>query len=305
MPISATDPRYLAETIPHAMRLFIDECQSRFRLPATHVGSKGDLNHSSGYHRSRNWIVNSPDSAYRLDDYSVRSAADRDGDGNWLAAVDLSLPTSTLKVVCQRLKAASDANDPRVAGWREFLGTVDGVNTYGWDFVGRYRKTPDRSHLWHLHLSRQRRYADTPMLGIIDVMLGDTMSTVYEGALGLYAKLLYEDWSPTRQEWVAAGGAASTYDLLGQNGSARNNLRLHLDRQDAVLAALGADLAELKARPAANLSVEDRTAIVEELKAAIVAELGDVLPTADEINAALDAAIESRLNGATIRTAGH
>lgn len=173
MPISASDPRYLAEYAPTGLQQFIDEARRRFALPASHVGSKGDLQHSSGYHRSRNWIVNSPDSRLRLEDYSIRSAADRAGDGNWLAAVDISLPTNLLRQVCQRLKAASDVGDQRLAGWREFLGTLDGVNTFGWDFVGRYRKTPDRSHLWHLHLSRQRQHANTPMLGILDVMLGD------------------------------------------------------------------------------------------------------------------------------------
>ena len=176
MPIRANDPRYLAEYIPTELQRFIDEARRRFGLPATHVGAKGDLNHASGYHRSRNWIVNSPDSRFRLDDYSVRSAADRAGDPNWLSAVDISLPPDRLVEVCQRLRMAAIQRDPRLHGWREFLGTLNGTTVYGFDFIGGYTKTPDRSHLWHLHLSRQRQHANTPMLDILDVMLGDDMT---------------------------------------------------------------------------------------------------------------------------------
>lgn len=281
MPISASDPRYLAEYIPGALQEFINEARRRFALPASHVGAKGDLNHSYGYHRSRNWIVNSPDSRFRLDDYSIQSAPDRAGDGNWLAAVDISIGGELLKTVCQRLKTAADARDPRLTGWREFLGTLDGVNTYGWDFIGHYRKTPDRSHLWHLHLSRQRQYCNTPMLGILDVMLGDDMLTPDQ-----------QQQLSNIHDWLFDFCRGLTIADAGTPHIARyvpNEI-----------------LTQLRDRPAAvGLSTEDRAAIVADLKAAVVGELADLLPSAAEIKEALDAAIEERLNGATIHTTGH
>lgn len=280
MPISATDPRYIAEYIPARLQEFIDEARRRFALPASHVGSKGDLNHSYGYHRSRNWIVNSPDSRFRLDDYSIRSTADRAGDGNWLAAVDISIATDLLKTVCQRLKAAADAGDQRLAGWREFLGTLDGVNTYGWDIVGRYKKTPDRSHLWHLHLSRQRQYCNTPMLGILDVMLGDDMLT-------------------TEQQQQLTNIHSWLFQLC------KGNVPADAGTPHVTTFVPNQILTTLRDRPAAALSAEDRAAIVADLKAAVVGELAALLPSAEDINAAVDAAIEERLNGATIHTTGH
>lgn len=171
MPISTVDPVYRAEIVPSELARFAIAVRARFGLPSANVGIKGDSGHASGYHRSRRWILQSPDSRYGASDYSVRSADDLAGDSDWLAAVDISFgSTATLIQVCRRLKAASDRDDPRLHGWREFLGTLDGVHPYGWDFVQHYAKVPDRSHLYHLHLSRQRRYANTPMTAILGVM---------------------------------------------------------------------------------------------------------------------------------------
>jgi hypothetical protein len=50
LPISANRPPLTApSTIPAQLQVFIDEARRRFALPATHVGAKGDLGHSSGY----------------------------------------------------------------------------------------------------------------------------------------------------------------------------------------------------------------------------------------------------------------
>jgi hypothetical protein len=66
-------------------------------------------------------------------------------------------------------------------------------------------------------------------------------------------------------------------------------------------------LNQLLARPVTApvvMTAADRAAIVEDLKAAILAELPDT-PTVEDINAAVDKAVDTRINGATIRTAGH
>lgn len=74
-------------------------------------------------------------------------------------------------------------------------------------------------------------------------------------------------------------------------------------------AKLGAKLDDLLDRPPAAPTPEQwaelKTAVAADVKAAVVAELADLLPSAEDINNAVDAAVDARMNGATIRTAGH
>ena len=51
------------------------------------------------------------------------------------------------------------------------------------------------------------------------------------------------------------------------------------------------------------LSADDRAAIVADLKAAVLAELPALVPTLDELKTVCEDAVESRLDGATIKTA--
>ena len=64
----------------------------------------------------------------------------------------------------------------------------------------------------------------------------------------LRIKLMYEMWAPSRDEWVKAGGAPATYDLLAQDGSGQNNLAIALNAMDE-------KLDQLLARPAATVDV--------------------------------------------------
>jgi hypothetical protein len=82
----------------------------------------------------------------------------------------------------------------------------------------------------------------------VAIVNGDDMA--FKAAADLFAKLLFDDWDPTDlKAWEAAGGDPAVYALLGEHGSDRNKLRQHLDAQDAAIAALATQLAELKARP--------------------------------------------------------
>lgn len=64
----------------------------------------------------------------------------------------------------------------------------------------------------------------------------------YFEPLGLYAKLIYENWAPTKDEWVAASGDPAIYDLLAKYGSGRNGLKLKLDEIVEALKALAEKL---------------------------------------------------------------
>lgn len=132
-------------------------------------GIVGDTAHSFGYHLARRDLPS--------DDYSVQLRRDRLGADDCASALDVSLPPDLMKVCTRRLLDAARAKDPRLKALREFCGTLDGQSTYPWDLstntsegVGSW----DDSHLWHIHLSFYRAYADRydVLAPIADVFAG-------------------------------------------------------------------------------------------------------------------------------------
>lgn len=137
------------------------------------VGGKGDNAHLRGYHRSREWILNSRWSLYGSQDYSVVQALDRGGDPRWLSAMDATpRDTETLIAMCQRLDRAVRADElPQV---REWYGNLNGdIVVDGWDAVRRQAATSDSSHLWHLHISLYRSRADWDHTHLLRVLTGE------------------------------------------------------------------------------------------------------------------------------------
>lgn len=90
----------------------------------------------------------------------------------------------------------------------------------------------------------------------------------WQKLIWLYLKLVYENWAPTRDEWLAAGGEASAYDALAVYGSGRNGLALALDKLTKRLDALAAP--DPEAFAAALVS---NTAFVDALAAAVAAKV--------------------------------
>lgn len=136
---------------------------------ATLSGIVGDLAHQAegGYHISRQ--DNSPD------DYSVQLPPDKLGDPTWASAIDMSMPPTQMKLVTSRLLAsAKDLNDPRLDVCREFYGTLDGITVTGWDTYYGVPATSDDSHLWHVHVSFLRAYANDPaaMNAVLSIVTG-------------------------------------------------------------------------------------------------------------------------------------
>ena len=81
-----------------------------------------------------------------------------------------------MRAVTARLVSAAKAGDPRLRALREFGGTTDGVRTHGFDLsTGRESFGEwDDSHLWHVHLSVYRAYANdaATLSPIASVMVG-------------------------------------------------------------------------------------------------------------------------------------
>lgn len=118
-------------------------------------GIVGDVAHSFGYHLCRNDLP--------ADDYSVVLPLDRLGDAGSASALDIKLGPAEMITVTNRLLTAAKAHDPRLYALREFCGTTDGLNTHPYD-LSNGQEGPlnswDSSHLWHVHFSFYRAYAN-------------------------------------------------------------------------------------------------------------------------------------------------
>lgn len=110
-----------------------------------------------GYHNYRN--------ALRSTDYSVRLPPDQEGPGDKASAFDWTFRTAQggnyarIMFYMDRVEAAFNREDPRLYGFREVLGQADpDSDAEGFDFYYWTRRTPDDSHLWHIHFSKHRKY---------------------------------------------------------------------------------------------------------------------------------------------------
>lgn len=180
MPISPRDPFYQAEFTPDSIAAMAAPLRAAYGVGADSFGSKGNVFHDSGYHRSRRWVLLSPDSEDGASDYSVQLPADRGGNGDAVSAFDFTpgewgSPDNRAKmiVITKRLRAAARANDPRLADLREVAGTEDGSHVVTFFAQGGADKDPfDATHLDHVHGSFWRNRNENNHQGIVDVMLG-------------------------------------------------------------------------------------------------------------------------------------
>ena len=107
-----------------------------------------------GYHNCRSQCSSS--------DYSVQKDYDKKGNSSASGALDLTLGDADMKKMTQRLIDACKAggNSGKLRALREFFGTTNGYDVTGMDVPGCYWVSSDDSHLWHIHMSSKRQYAD-------------------------------------------------------------------------------------------------------------------------------------------------
>ncbi|HET8581779.1 MAG TPA: hypothetical protein VFL65_00895 [Jatrophihabitans sp.] len=158
------------EHAPQALADLFNKCKAAAPSLGLKLGGiLGDQAHTYGYHRARAVLPSS--------DYSCQLADDRAGDAWSASALDLT-PTGAeaQRLITQRLIDATARKDPRLLAVREFFGSVDGRNVTGRDVRGGYAVTSDDSHLWHVHLSIFRRYANdaAALAPIVDVVAGNS-----------------------------------------------------------------------------------------------------------------------------------
>lgn len=177
MPIE-TESWWLAETVPPSLTALISDLRSFWGLPSVNFGTKGDTNHTAGYHRSWNWDRNSAYSTSRTYSTSETPGNRNPPDRNWVSALDITLPNDLLLATCQRLDlAVRSGNLEKITEW---YGNKDGdTRVDGYDNIRNAVASSDPSHLWHLHMSFDRGRVNENHDDVFAVLTGEGMAEVY------------------------------------------------------------------------------------------------------------------------------
>lgn len=166
----AGDRWYKAEIVPPTLAELRTKLIDHFDIPPDWIGIRGNPEtHKRGFHRSRNFIVNSPLCTDR--GYSVTAAVNKGGNGDWVCGLDFKLDHARLLLVCKRLDVALKSG--RLEKVLEFYGNTNGDSRVdGWDNIANVLATSDSSHLWHGHLGIARSRAGEDHSDIFAVMTG-------------------------------------------------------------------------------------------------------------------------------------
>jgi len=162
------DPWYQAEIIPPNLAQLRRDLLAHFHLAPEAIGIKGNpATHFRGYHRSLNFVIHSPLCTDRF--YSATAKVNREGDPNWIAAMDITLDSQRLVEVCRRLDVACRTGGlEKVIEWYGNLGGDNRVD--GWDNIANQVATSDPSHLGHLHMSFGRKNANDDHADVLQVL---------------------------------------------------------------------------------------------------------------------------------------
>jgi hypothetical protein len=172
------DPYLRAERQPPAIVALGVRLKAHYGVGPDAFGIKGNEYHYSGFHRSRNFLLQS--TLGNGGDYSTRGAKNQGGNGNNNCAWDLTPSVwgtdrnrQLMIEATKRLRTAARAHDPRLDAYYEFAGTEDGKHVVTFYAQGGEAKDPfDSSHLDHLHGSKWRSMADNDDTGVGDIILG-------------------------------------------------------------------------------------------------------------------------------------
>jgi hypothetical protein len=174
--VSITSESYWGrEIVTDSFNGLFRRCCDHFNSNPLGGGTKGNAAHTTGRHRSREWVQKSAFCTNRT--YGTLDKRDRDGNPRYIRALDVKLTAAQMRDVCHRLdNAVRGGRLPQVAEW---FGTFDNHTVVGW-YEG-HASSSDDSHLEHVHVGVWTVYADdVPALDeIYDVMTGDDMSELF------------------------------------------------------------------------------------------------------------------------------
>lgn len=156
---------------PELRRLCQEICRRTGRPPVA-AGTKGDRFHLEGAHRSQEWIRNSRFCTSRT--YTVQVGIDRE-QARHVAGFDFT-PGSARSMIAQSTRLLAALKAGRLEEVREFYGNIGGDRSVdGWNNLRDRPATADDTHLWHWHLSIDRRKLQDGALmeRILATALGD------------------------------------------------------------------------------------------------------------------------------------
>jgi hypothetical protein len=187
------EPWWGREIVTPELRRLGDELCRRTGRPRDAFGDKGNNVHLRGAHRSQEWILRSAYCTSRT--YTVQSGLTAE-QARHIAGVDFT-PGGADAMITQsrRLMAAMKAG--LLDGVLAIYCNVDGDQVVdGWDNVRDRAATSDSSHLWHWHLTLdRRRCADRQLMErIAAIALGDP----WEALMALTDQQQTDLW-----EWLA------------------------------------------------------------------------------------------------------
>jgi len=218
------------------------QLRAAYGTGAVSIGIKGNERHLSGGHRSQEWILNSAYVSPVGSTYTVQSGL-TSIQARHLAAIDFTPGVwgtpdnrAKMKVLTRRLIDAMKAG--QLDELDECFGTLDGATVTGWNNDRDATITADSSHLDHLHLRFDRRFADdnAVMVKTAAIMLGEDMTMSAEDLAAIATKVWNQDVDPSPTVSTAA------YRALN---AAQKDAAAALDG----VAELKAQVAELAARP--------------------------------------------------------
>jgi hypothetical protein len=173
LPDAKTHRWLLTYRVSSAHRWFVERLLAM--EPNTELG--GAYVDKAGHHNARE---NLP-----ATDYSVRhpsnqrGPADKSSGTDWTHNAAHSGDYSTMVKYGKRIRAAWNAGDPRLNGWREALGQFDiDKAPEAIDFLGDYERVPDGTHSWHWHFSEIREFIDSywNKWAFLTILLGWTLA---------------------------------------------------------------------------------------------------------------------------------
>jgi hypothetical protein len=212
-----------------------------------------------GYHHSRNHLLQY---GAGWADKSMQHPWDKMGAADACSALDISLGTTQMKICTKRLIDAMVANDPRARALVEVAGTVNGTSTIAYDEKDgpHYEWGWDSTHMWHIHNSFWRRYADdaAALMDFARLFAGTTLEEpdMYPDSVKIPAATVDVTLQPQGQTVNPSSGDLEGFHM-------RRVGEIHKDLK-AVLALLGAqqNVVILNEEQMATLANQITTAVV-------------------------------------------
>lgn len=230
-------------------------------VPQANVGSKGDNRHLSGAHRSQEWILNSAYCTNRT--YTVQQGLSAE-QARHLAGCDITPATRE-----QMLQISRNIDRATRSGAleeiREWYGNTDNDSRVdGWNNIANRVATSDSSHLWHLHLTFDRRALRdaSVMQRVLAALLGTTTPEGDDMSWNDVTAILH---GSTADGWVDATAPTWVRDKAKYN-----------------LAALHAKVDALLGRPALVVTPELVDDLADRLAVVLAARPDNPLGEADK-----------------------